>query len=194
MKRNAILLGIDPGFSSLGWAALCIAPPPSEAMRCNDLGIIATEKASKKAHVLATEDNLRRAREIANCLNALVTRFEDDKNAVLAFCTESMSWPRNAAVTAKMGITWGVLAAVSHQRRVPIFQCSPQELKKQTAGTKSATKEEVEAAVVARLGPSASAMIVAIPKTKREHPVDALAAAIVCSRAEAVQAARRAMT
>lgn len=204
MRKNAILIGIDPGFASFGWAKLCLAPPPSDAIRCDGLGVFQTEKASKKVHVLATEDHLRRARELATALDDLIVKAEDDRNTVLAFCAESMSWPRNAAVTAKMGITWGVVAAVALRRRIPIFQTSPQALKKTLTGRKDASKDEVEQGIRARgvhvVDPRTllvldlkTALDAWFTKGLREHPVDALAAAIVCASAEAVQVARRGM-
>jgi Holliday junction resolvasome RuvABC endonuclease subunit len=196
MKKNAILLGIDPGFSNFGYAALCIAPPPSEAKRVISFGVFETEKAKKKQHVLATEDNLKRAREIADFLDSWIDAHGNDRNQVIAICAESMSWPRNAGVTAKMGITWGVVATVARAKRVPIFQASPQEIKKRTAGFKSATKEEIQAAIgnipaVHGLGYCVREILANMPKGAREHPSDALACALVCSEAEAIQVARR---
>jgi len=201
--RNAILLGIDPGFASFGYAALCLAPPPSDRIRVNSIGVFETEKASKKAHVLATEDNLKRAREIAAFLEEWIASQDNERNRVIAICAESMSWPRNASVTAKMGITWGVIAAVARALRIPIFQASPQEVKKTVTGFKSAKKEDVALGVGKRVAALVAGRqgfmdyvnaIEAIPQTKQEHPIDALAVAMTCARADAIQIARRSLT
>lgn len=201
-QKNAILLGIDPGFASFGFAAIALPPDPMNTMmRIESFGVFETAKATKKQHVLATEDNLRRARELADFLDALIVRHATDRGRLVAICAESMSWPRNAAVTAKMGITWGVVAAVAHRHKLPILQASPQAVKKGTAGRRDATKDDVEAAVLKRitranpdlLGTHVFADVAKrIPKTKKEHPFDAAAVAIVCSGAEIVQLSRRA--
>jgi Holliday junction resolvasome RuvABC endonuclease subunit len=193
---NTILLGIDPGFSHLGYAALCIAPNGT-SLRCDAFGLFETEKSAKKLSVLATEDSLRRARELHEALDALIRSLGDDRNVLVGLAAEAMSWPRNAAVTGKMGIAWGVIASLSCAHRLPILQASPQMVKKGVAGSKTVTKDEVAAAVL-RMVPSATkaggtlAEVAArLPKTKREHPFDALAAALVCRQSQAVQMAIR---
>lgn len=197
MSRNTILLGVDPGFASFGYAALCIAPD-GVSVRCDAFGVFETEKSSKKLSVLATEDNLRRAREIGEFLEGLGGRLADDRNVLVAVCAEAMSWPRNAAATAKIGITWGVIAEWSRRERLPILQASPQMVKKAIAGAKTATKEEVQAGVLERVkfapkcGEKTLAAVAAkITKGRLEHPFDALAVALTCSKSEAVNMARR---
>jgi Holliday junction resolvasome RuvABC endonuclease subunit len=193
---NTILLGIDPGFAHLGYGALCIATD-GVSLRCDAFGLFETEKSSKKLSVLATEDNLRRAVELYDALDGLIRSLGDEKNVLVGLAAEAMSWPRNAAVTGKMGIAWGVVASVSRVHRLPILQVSPQMLKKGVAGAKTATKDEVAAAVL-RMVPSApkaggrlTEVAARLPKGKREHPFDALAAALVCRESQAVQMAIR---
>ncbi len=197
--KNTVLIGIDPGLGSLGFSALFIAPD-GVTLRVDDLGAFETQKSTKKQHVLATEDNLRRARDLAVFLGKLFARHGDDRNQVVAVCAEAMSWPRNAGSSAKIGIAWGVLASVAWTARLPILQASPQAVKKELCGRRDASKEEIQEAVMARvqrvnvakLGHERIESLHAkIPKTKREHPFDALAVSLVCMTAEAVQIARR---
>ncbi len=202
MSKNTLLIGIDPGLASCGWGVISIAPG-CDVMRCDGLGVHETKKATKKQHVLATEDNLRRARELTAFLQRLFkTHAGDERNRVVAICAESMSWPRNAGASAKIGIAWGVIASCAFTWGIPILQASPQTVKKALTGRRDATKEEVEDAVIQRVPraneatTSAKLLVGAashIPKTKREHPFDALAVAITCSSAEPVAIARRAL-
>ena len=165
------ILGIDPGFSSLGWA-VCVAAYPAEvqAVYC---GIIRTEKAEKKIQLRASEDNINRAQAIYNELAGLIL-----SHKISLVCTESMSWPRNAGVVAKMGIVWGVIASVCHQWRIPMLQVSPVEIKKNLTGSKQATKEEMIAEIVSRY----PKLILPSQKVLQEHAADAVAAVLACKQ------------
>lgn len=202
VTKNPIMLGLDLGFSSVGYAAIAYpaADATTDLFRLDEFGVFRTKKETKKANVLATEDNLRRAREIATFMGGLMDRLEEGQNRLVAIAVESMSWPRNAAVVAKMGIAWGVFAAVAHQRRLPILQASPQGIKKWACGRRDASKDEIAAAMhprvqrlnTTRLGVATfDELVTKIPKGEREHPFDALAVALTCSSAEAFVMARR---
>lgn len=191
-----------------------IALPPNVLcpnVRVEKFGFFGTEKENKKANVLATEDNLRRAREIAAFLSELLDSLDDHRNRLVAICAESMSWPRNAGASAKMGISWGVVAAVAHARRVPILQTSPQAMKKKITGRRDANKDEVREGVLDFLvkanGVRGAEFLpigrerserrlleheAKIPKTRREHAWDALGLALACRDADSIQMARRA--
>jgi len=200
--KNIVLLGIDPGLRSFGYAAIAFPrDPSSDVMRVEDFGYFGTQKATKKQHVYSTEDLLKRGRELATFLDALIVKQQHDRARLVAICAEAMSWPRNASAVAKIGIAWGVILTTALRHRLPILQASPQEIKKRIAGRLDATKKEVEEGVLRRvqranadhLGTTVFAEAAArIPKTVQEHPFDAAAAAITCSAAEMVQLARRA--
>ena len=198
--RNTILIGIDSGFASIGYAALAFPPRlDATAVRCDAFGVFETRKSPKKLHLLATEDNLRRARDIAEFYDALFTRLQsDDRNVVAGACLEAMSWPRNAGATAKMGIAYGVLAAVAARHRIPLLQASPQAIKKKLCGRRDASKLDIEAVVRSRVTHMSvdgardfSSFADQIPKSKREHCFDAAAAVFACCDAEPIQFMRR---
>jgi crossover junction endodeoxyribonuclease RuvC len=176
----ALVLGIDPGFASTGVALVELRP---DGERVVSLQIVRTAKAAKKQQLMATEDNLDRARKIAEALGRLL-------EGVDAVAAEAMSFPRSASVAAKMAMSWGVLAALSHHRRIPVVQASPQRIKKAVTGLTNAGKPEVQAALAARY-PETVAMAARLPATAMEHPFDALAAVVAALDSEVFRMARR---
>jgi crossover junction endodeoxyribonuclease RuvC len=173
------LLGIDPGFASLGWALVELLP---ETERVIQMGVIRTAKSTKKRSVRASDDNLRRIGELTQSLEPMVYT-----PGAIAVCAESQSWPRNAGSSAKVGMAWGVLGALAAIRGVPIFQASPQEVKKAVTGKKTASKLEVQIALEVRYGP----LKWPPQKTLREHAADALASVVACLDAPGIQVVRR---
>lgn len=142
------LVCLDPGFSNLGYATI-VFRDDGDHMKPFDVvrfGVFETEKSNKKQNVHATADNLRRAQEISKMLRSLIT---DSSIRTIGICAEAMSFPRSSSVAAKMAMTWGAMASLSEGSGIPILQASPQEVKKGVTGQKSATKEEVQAAVAA---------------------------------------------
>lgn len=183
--RGALLLGIDPGFAALGWTLVELqlddeAPPLLVAA-----GVLRTKKSAKKRGTLASDDNLRRARELYAGLSALERTW---RPAVV--CAESMSFPRNAGAAAKLSIAWGVLAALTEARGLPLVQCSPQQLKKAVSGRADASKEDVLSAL-ARLYPTLLLKLADTPRSLWEHPVDALGAVHTALNSEVVRTLRR---
>lgn len=184
MSTDVLVLGIDPGFASIGIALVRLLP---ESEEIEYLGLIRTEKSSAKRKVLAADDNFQRSRLISRRLIELMDR------GVSLVCAESMSFPRNASAAAKMSLCWGALAALAELRQLPVVQASPSEIKKKVCGEKTASKEDVEAAMVRRYGGGVEKFLNAsgVTKTTREHPVDALAAVVACLDSEVVRMARR---
>lgn len=185
------VLGIDPGFASIGWAVLKLTATGEQPV---EMGVIRTEKSTAKRNVRASEDNLERAKEIATELRTLI-----DKYRVQLICAETMSYPRNSSAAAKMAMCWGVLAALAGQYNIPIAQATPQEVKKAVTGKKDASKDEVQEAV-RTLFPELQGgeakhggpyILKAVPRSLWEHPYDATAAVIACRQSEVLLLARR---
>lgn len=182
---SVFVLGIDPGFASVG---ICAAEIKPDRIHVELAGVIRTAPASKKRRIRATDDNLDRARAIAKEIAGWVADWEP-----VAICAESMSFPRNAGNAAKMALCWGALAAIAEAHRLPILQATPQEIKQALTGSKAASKEEVQAAVEARCARDelAIAGIGEIPLGQREHVYDAIAAVMACEGSEAIRMARQ---
>lgn len=161
------VMGVDPGFASLGWVV--VDPEALELLAC---GVFRTEShRSTSKKVLAADDNFRRAKEIA-------AWFDDKRFAnVRLVCAESMSFPRNASTSSKLGLCWGVLAAICYVRRIPVTQLSPQKIKKKVTGHNNA-KDALLNEALETAYPGATKMIeTAIPATtQQQHAYDALGA------------------
>lgn len=176
-----VLIGVDPGMANFGWAVVALGPG---TMRVLSLDIVRTEKSQKKRNVLASDDNVRRLREVSKTVWALASNHN-----VSGFCLESMSFPRSASAAAKMAMTWGVVCAVAEALQIPIFQASPQQIKLKLCGQKDASKDDVEAAVK-KAFPEASKLLKA-PRSVQNHAWDAVAAAMTCADSEVVRMVRK---
>jgi len=167
-----VVLGIDPGFSSMGWA---LASVEGKVVDVTLAGVFRTDKDTKKTNTRSSEDNIRRAGLLHDCLCATIRGA-----CPRLIATETMSWPRNAGVVAKMGIAWGVIACAARQYNIPIVQASPMVLKRAVTGNGKASKEEMIAHIKARF-PNLE-----LPKqeTLQEHAADAAGSIIACLDSE----------
>jgi len=185
-----IVLGVDPGLASFGYAIVELEPNGGAELRT--LGVLHTSKTDAKRKVLASDDSLRRARELDEALWAVINALA---SRPVVICAESMSFPRSASVAAKMGISWGLIAAFANDVGCPVAQCSPQQMKKILCGASNASKVDVQQALDRRFFPSGSGSLFAgVKKTDREHCADALGAVIACEQHEAMLLARRMTT
>jgi Holliday junction resolvasome RuvABC endonuclease subunit len=188
--RPLYVLGLDPGFASIGLCVYAVGPNPQDD-RPVKMTVFRTSKASAKRKVRASDDNLERAKEIASWLNSVVSSYD-----IKIICAETMSFPRSSSVAAKMAMCWGVIAAFSALKRIPVTQASPQEIKKTMCQDKSASKEEVQASLnllfrADLVGPNGLMTNAGIPATQLEHPYDALAAVVACRDSAEVLLLRR---
>lgn len=177
-------IGLDPGFASFGVAVVELE---QETDRPISMQVIRTAKANKKLKMLAVEDNFVRAQLIADELSKIILAHD-----VVALGAESMSFPRNASSSAKVGMTWGIIATLAARHNLPVFQCSPQQLKDKIAGSKKASKDDVANALRQRY-PDADFddLLKSLPLGEHEHAWDALGSVVVCLDAEPVKMVRR---
>lgn len=182
MKTHYVIVGLDPGFANLGWSVMTWR---GEKLEVVDFGCWHTVKATKKAHVLATEDNLQRCQELAGKLRQFWSDYK-----VAAVCSEAMSFPRSASVAAKMALVWGVIADITYSTNTPIVSPTPQRIKKALCGAGNTGKADVQEAVC-KLYPESRARIEAMLVKDREHAVDSLAAIIASKDSEVLKLSRR---
>ena len=178
------ILGIDPGFSSVGYVCKLLT---GELVRA---GVFRTKKSDKKQRVMAVDDNFRRAREIAEFFRDLQYGLKHEGTLLVAICAEAMSFPRHASVAAKVALTWGVLADFTVNTDLPLVQATPQDIKKTVCGDRSASKEAVAEAVKVT-HPEIAGFLKDIPGGEHEHVYDALAAVLACAGSDVVRALRR---
>ncbi len=177
------LLGLDPGFASIGWVVINInncAMVNNEALIGAD--VLRTTKADKKQNTYAADDNFRRAKEIGRELSRIVDLYQVD-----AVCAEAMSFPRSSSVAAKMAMCWGVIAQICVTRNLPIAQATPKAIKKNLTGTAAASKDDVQAALSVRF-PETIGMIGHLPKGLYEHVFDSAGAVAACLQSDIILA------
>lgn len=182
------VFGIDPGFASIGFSVVLLDGSKTEVpIR---MGLLSTAKSNKKSNVLASDDNLRRAREIYVALKPLL--ISGEYGPVRAVCAETMSYPRNSSAAAKMAMCWGVLAALTEELDIPVLQVTPQDLKKKVCGQPTASKEDIQKALDKRFGKSViDGLLGKLAAGKHEHPCDALGAVVACLDSDILRAMRR---
>lgn len=190
-----LVLALDPGFASCGYAVLAPGAIPSED-RVVMIGVLRTKLSPKKHRVMSADDNIRRCREIASPLESLMVSASldyihrpygglfENRSLVRLVCAEKMSFPRNSSAAAKMAMTWGLIVGNLHRFGLPLVQASPQQVKKTSAGDSSATKDQVEKAMVKRFGKGLYRMLKGVPETQHEHAFDALAVGVTCLDSE----------
>jgi len=179
----ALIVGLDPGFACLGYA---VADVKSDKIEVMGLGVLRTERSDKKRKVLASDDNLRRCKELVRLVLPL-------SEGAVAFCAESMSFPRSSSVAAKMAMCWGMMATLSEIREIPILQVSPKELKRKVCGNASASKIEVGEALDKRFDRSFGQELLAkgVTRSFHEHAYDALGTIVASLDGEFLQLLRR---
>ncbi len=174
-----IILGIDSGLASCGVAHVRLLPGAEELVRVQ---VFRSKPSDKKLAVRSADDTGRRARELAAFLELQIAG-----SRPVALALEAPSWPRNAGCAAKLGVAFGTVFALAELHRLPLVMATPQDVKQATAGSRSASKDEVIQAVETRF-PS----ILWPPQaTLWEHAADAVGVVLACLDAEVVRLARR---
>lgn len=158
------ILGIDPGLATCGlarmkiWHAATGQPTASEI----HAHTFVTESQVRKQNVHASHDAMKRAGDLATCLDAWMSEVD-------LVVYEGISMPRHASSAGKLCIAFGVIAAMLHKYRLPALQVSPQELAKFFGAVRGGKDPRV--AWVNERYPDALA---AIKKDKQDHAADAI--------------------
>lgn len=168
------VLGVDPGFANFGAVVMDTRVDDDRAVLW--AGVLRTKKDTRKQRRMV-DDNLQRTYELCAELIALFDTYQPT-----LVCAEAMSFPRSASVAGKMCLAWGVLATLLHQRKVPLVQSSPQELKRAVCGTNTASKEEMAVALDARIGTALRPHLARLSKGQHEHVYDAVAAIVAAEK------------
>jgi Holliday junction resolvasome RuvABC endonuclease subunit len=182
VNLGVLVLGIDSGFAEMGYAFVRLTPEE----RVIDLGAFQTKKDPRKQRVLCSDDEFRRAREIARYLDELLVRH--GRPAVV--CFEAQSYPRNSATVRKMALAWGAAAAVIELRSVADSHASPQAIKTTLCGVANASKKDVRAALERRYGEPLKRLLSPLSTKLAAHSCDALGSIVACSDGPEVRMAR----
>ena len=162
-----MLLGLDPGFTSMGWALLEISAQPS----CLGASTIRTKPTNT---LKRCDDNDRRCGEITRSLVDLYK-----KHDFILIAAEAQSWTTFHKADRQVAMAWGIISALAEFYAMPIIQIRPQEIKGSLTNDKSASKGAVES-VLRNLCLNAGGHLDQVLKSQRNHAADALAAAWSC--------------
>ena len=171
------VLGIDPGFASMGWAVISFG---GDGPACQSAGLIKTKRDPIQSK---HDDNLYRIQRIAQSLERIEGLF-----APSFVACEAMSWTRHANADRAVAMAWGAIGTALLE--VPIIQISPVDVKDRLCGMKTASKALVEERVIARIS-GAGEWLDRVAKTQRNHVADAMAVALACSEHTSFKMARR---
>ena len=178
------VLGIDTGLANLGWA---LVEMTDEGLTLLHAGTVQTKKSTRRVRV--SHDRVRRMQEQARYLMKEVP-FEE----AVAVVFEEQSWPRNATNCAMIGMSWGLCVLLCEQLKLPVLQAETGEIKKAVTNKKTASKPEMETWLRARPGfENIAEFLEGLPKTRREHPVDACGAVIAMEHHDTLRALLRAV-
>jgi crossover junction endodeoxyribonuclease RuvC len=171
------ILGLDPGFASLGWGLISSKGPQVLAA-----GVIRTKPGKERRKC---DDNAERCRFIANALADI-----HERHYFALIAAEAQSWTRHATGDRAVAMAWGIIVATAARFDVPILQIRPQEAKREIAGSESASKAEIQATIEA-MGIGAKEHLSSFPTTQQNHAFDALAVALASLSSPLVKTAQR---
>ena len=168
-ERRVRILGLDPGFSSIGWAIIH-AGKGNEIIQCTEAGVIRTKPDNGNKNA----SNVRRIMEISKALNKLVTTHK-----VHVVGCEAMSWTRFSNADRAVAFFWGALGAVLANKTAitSLEQITPVQVKELLTGNKKASKEDVHDAACKKVEGLRHQLGKIGAKTQRNHASDAAAVA-----------------
>lgn len=163
-------LGIDPGFSKLGWSSVAFE---NGVYTFNDMGVIKTARIPKKQrhNVRMTDDDARRIMEITEELSPLFLLHGPD---VLGIETFSIRPGKGTGWKAAFG--YAVALSLSRLYDVPILCYTPGDVKA-FVNDKTASKDKVRSFITENYFPSINWEETNIGD--REHLGDSLALAVL---------------
>ena len=152
-----IILGIDPGYGLVGFGVI-------EKVKGNikmlDFGCITTSK----------EDNLSKRLEIiSQCMHILIDKWKPDEMAI-----EKLFFNKNITTGIPVAQARGVIILSAQEKKIPIYQYTPQNIKMALTGMGKADKKQMQFMVKTMLGLEVA--------PKPDDAADALAVAICHSQ------------
>jgi Holliday junction resolvasome RuvABC endonuclease subunit len=136
------IIGVDPGFAHLGFAAVELHHPAGADLL--DVLLIETKPSAKKQRLAVADDESRRLSDIEDAAILFL-----DKHQPELVVIEDPPWGKNAKAVRVCALMWGALHGICRARGVFVLNIGAQLIKKVVAGKNTASKEDVYAAVKA---------------------------------------------
>lgn len=126
IKRERVILGIDPGTIIMGYGLLRVVDnnPSMETM-----GVLQLNKY---------ENHYLRLKKIFERVTGLIDEYHPDELAI-----EAPFFGKNVQSMLKLGRAQGVAMAAALERDIPIFEYAPLKIKLSITGNGGASKEQV---------------------------------------------------
>ena len=151
------ILGIDPGLGRCGFGL--IETSSRAGARALDYGVVTT-----------TVD-LDLPSRLLELYDSVVEVFEETKPEIVAI--EKLFFAKNITTGIAVAEARGIVLLVAAQKNLPVYEYTPNEIKKSLTGYGAATKTQISEMVRVHLNLE--------KKPKPDDAADALAAAITCS-------------
>lgn len=151
------ILGIDPGLGRCGFGL--IETSSRAGAKALDFGVVTT-----------TVD-LDLPSRLLELYDSIVQVFDETKPEIVAI--EKLFFAKNITTGIAVAEARGIVLLVAAQRKLPVYEYTPNEIKKSLTGYGAATKTQISEMVRTHLG--------LLEKPKPDDAADALAAAITCS-------------
>ena len=126
MKKDKIILGIDPGTTIMGFGLIKVVNKEMEFLQLNELNL--------KKH----DDHYLKLKLIFERTIELIDSHHPDEIAI-----EAPFFGKNVQSMLKLGRAQGVAMAAGLSREVPITEYSPKKIKMAITGNGNASKEQV---------------------------------------------------
>lgn len=168
------VMGIDPGFASLGVAVL---EQRAGIVRALAADVVRTKKASKKAlrDLRVSADDLRRVRAFWDGLDALVRAYEPQAVAVETYAPQPGRTGGNAW---KAAMVYGLALGLGFSQKLQVLPFLPLDLKQKLARKSSASKQAVAEVVCGQVS-GLEVFLGALPAGQHEHVTDAAGHALL---------------
>ncbi len=164
-----MILAVDPGLATCGWSV--IEPGTGRVL---DIGIILSAPDPE------LDDSTDRARRAFLQAIALIAVAQEWKCKVIVGEAMSFGGPPNArfSMAIALGLSWGVIVGIAASHGIEIREVPPKEWQHSVLGRDGKVPyDEVFAALhsyVEGMDPFVVAKLLAIPKGKRNHPLDSV--------------------
>ncbi len=156
MKKEARLLGIDPGFGRMGFGCVSVAKGKTAAL---DFGVITTS---------ANEPMGDRLLALFDDVSELVAQLHPD-----AIAMEKLFFSKNTTTAMRVAEARGIVLLLAAQAGIPVIEVGPSQVKLAVTGDGTADKPATQRMVARLLG---------LPRVpKPDDAADALAIAITAS-------------
>lgn len=162
-NKDTVILGIDPGYGRLGYALIT---GPSHTPRLLFASCVETSSATPHAERLLT---------IAEALERVIEKYCPGTVAM-----EQLFFSTNQKTAMRVAEVRGIVLLLAARNKLPVFECTPLEVKMALTGYGAAPKTQVQEMVK---------LLLRLPEIPKPDDVaDAIAVALTCSASSNVRA------